>query len=438
MTGYGTIAAAVAAGDAALVRRLSAGLLKPLKNNFVERPWGGMRLRTFKRLYPLPDQHSLTGLGLGECFEVSACEEDDEAREHPSRLRFDDGSEIALPALLERHAPSLFGADFAARYGSSFPLLPKILDIKELLSVQGHPSGNTEVYVVIDADPGATLRLGFNRDLDPDAFAAELAEGRACQQALLDGLGPRADGHRLQARLRPWLADREAGAAAAMEALEEFRPFAGGDGVIESLLERLKSLYWRVLDVMNEIPIAAGDVIYNANPPRVAPAPSASAEVHALGDPAGRESLVLEIRRPGPTFRAWDNVRFPMRPVDVRAAVASLNVERTSPEEFRVEPEPVPGRPGAFASVRAPLFALEHLRPAAGRPLLVPAEGPHCLHAIAGRVVLHSEDGRRLGTLDRGESAVVPIGVGAYYVDADDEADAEVVRVSLRDERTRR
>ena len=45
------------------------------------------------------------------------------------------------------------------------------------------------------------------------------------------------------------------------------------------------------------------------------------AEVHALGNPEGREILALEIRRPGPTFRAWDNVRFPVRDVDVDAAL---------------------------------------------------------------------------------------------------------------------
>ena len=38
-------------------------------------------------------------------------------------------------------------------------------------------------------------------------------------------------------------------------------------------------------------------------------------------------------------------------------------------------------------------------------------------------------DGRELGTLERGESAVVPAGVGAYRIEAN--APADVVRVVL-------
>lgn len=431
MTAGGTIASAVLDGDASLVARLASSLLKPRKDNFVERPWGGMRLRTFKGLCPLPDQHAVTGLGLGESFEISAWESDEEARANPSRLRFEDGSELTLGALLARHAPVLLGQDFAVRFGAGFPLLPKILDIKELLSVQGHPPANTEAYIVIDADPGATLRLGFNRDLDPAAFAAELAAGRDSQRRLLDALNPAVDQQRLQARLQPWLADRGAELSDGARALEELGPLRAGRAEVERLLEPLKSLYWRVLDVMNEIRVSPGDVIYNANPPRIAPAAAASAEVHALGNPEGREILLLEIRRPGVTFRAWDNVRFPLRQVDVEAAAEALSWKRTAPEEFRVVPEPVDGRPGTWRSVRAPLFEVEHLRVAAGDTVSVPPEPPHCLHAIAGRVAVHSERGERVGQLERGESAIVPIGVGGYQVVGVESA--EVIKVALPD-----
>jgi len=60
-------------------------------------------------------------------------------------------------------------------------------------------------------------------------------------------------------------------------------------------------------------------LIYNANPEAVSAATgrSRSAEVNALGNPQGKGFLALEIRRPGPTFRAWDHVRFPLRPIDV-------------------------------------------------------------------------------------------------------------------------
>jgi hypothetical protein len=154
-----------------------------------------------------------------------------------------------------------------------------------------------------------------------------------------------------------------------------------------------------------------------------------SAEVHALGNPESREILALEIRRPGPTFRAWDNVRFPLRNVDVDAAIAALNLKGTIAADFVVEPRAVPGRPGVYRSVDSEYFRVEHLRPSPGAPVKVPRELPHSLHVIAGEVTVIAEDGRNVGALARGESALVPIGVGAYAIRA--ERAAELVKASL-------
>jgi len=60
----------------------------------------------------------------------------------------------------------------------------------------------------------------------------------------------------------------------------------------------------------------------------------------------------------------------------------------------------------------------------------VPASTPHSLHALAGKVGVCGPDGRALGNLERGESALVPVGVGAYRVVADDEP-AALVKVDL-------
>src|SRR3970282_843712 len=110
------------------------------------------------------------------------------------------------------------------------------------------------------------------------------------------------------------------------------------------------------LESLNAIPVKAGDVIYNTNPSRVVAASGkpASAEVHALGNPEGRGLLALEIRRPGPTLRAWDNVRFPLRYIDTEAALHSLNLGATRPEEFIVERVLV--RPGVHRSVDCEYF----------------------------------------------------------------------------------
>ena len=74
---------------------------------------------------------------------------------------------MSLPSLARgARARRCSGADFVARHGKRWPLLPKTLAVAELLSVQAHPPGNTEVYVIIAADAGATIRLGFKTDVD--------------------------------------------------------------------------------------------------------------------------------------------------------------------------------------------------------------------------------------------------------------------------------
>lgn len=425
-------ARAILAGDPDALRRLAGSIIKPMHDNLVERPWGGMRMLDYKGL---ADVRPSAGMGFGEAFEIAADDRDPEARAHPSRIRCADGSMLSLPELLERHAAELFGPAFVRRYGACFPLLPKTLDVAELLSVQGHPPGNTEVYVIIDAEPGATIRLGFARDIDAPAFGRRLAAGRRDQQALLDLCRPGADPQTLQRVIAPWLAARTAAPETLEHALTPLLAPHTRFAAAARLLHMLRELYWEVLDAMNELAVEPGHVIHNATPARIAAETGQppSAEVHALGNPENRELLALEIRRPGPTFRAWDNVRFPLRPIDVEAALAALNLRRTEPHEFVAARRPVPDRPGVAVSVDSPYFRLEHLTPRAGQAIDVPAGSPHCLHAIGGRVTLSSAaSGAVLAELARGESALVPIGVGAYRVTAADDR-AHVVKVDLPD-----
>lgn len=421
-----TQAEALLNGDERLVREAASRLIVPLANNLVERPWGGLWLRDFKALDAAPERGEASGRRFGEAFEIAACDDDDEAGRYPSRIALHDGSTVALPALLRAQGERLLGREFVRAYGGAYPLLPKVLDIKELLSVQGHPAGHTEVYVIVAAEPGATIRLGFAADIDSAELGQTLTRGLAEQRALLAHLGPGCDERALQQALAPWLAERGAGPGTlAADAL----PRGTRDGAVREILERLKAVYWNVLERMNAVPVSPGQVIYNATPGRILERTggAAAAEVHALGNPERREILALEIRRPGPTFRAWDNVRFPMRDVDVDAALGALNLERTSPADFIVEP--VPDRDGVLVSVDCEFFRIEHLRPDRGRQVQVPAEAGHCLHVIEGGVSLVTDAGRALGRLERGRSAIVPLGVGAYTVAAD--GPAHVVRVSL-------
>ena len=416
-------------GERAAAVRLASALVVPLNNNFVERPWGGFRLRELKRARPDAIDSRLR---IGECFEVAADDRDAEARRYPSRVRFRDGSVATLPALLDTHAETLLGTRFVARHGKRWPLLPKTLDVVELLSVQAHPPGNTEVYVILAAEPGATLRLGFRRNVDGKSFGERVAAGRRDQQRLKELCGAAVGDDELQNELKPWLAHR-----AATPASLEPRWRARLDKrwrEVANVLGALHAAYWEVLDLMNEIPVAPGQVIYNATPERIAAARGIprSAEIHALGNAQGLEIVALEIRKPGTTYRAWDNVRFPLRDVDAAAAIAALNLEQTYPEEFLVARRPVPGRSGVAVSVDSAEYRLEHLTPTAMAAIDVPAGEPHNLHALAGSVSVYATDGALVGRLASGDSALVPIGVGAYRVVADAEP-AEVLKVSVPD-----
>ena len=369
---------------------------------------------------------------IGEFFEIAADDRDAEARRYPSRIRFRDGSVATLPALLDANAEALLGARFVARHGRHWPLLPKTLDVVELLSVQAHPAGNTEVYLILAADPGATLRLGFKQDVDAKSFGARVEAGRRDQLRLKELCGAAFGDDELQSELKPWLADR----AATPAALEpRWRPRVDKRWRhVADVLRALHAVYWDVLDLMNEIPVAPGQVVYNATPERIAAARGIprSAEIHALGNTQALEIVALEVRKPGTTYRAWDNVRFPLRDVDAAAAIAALNLERTYPKEFVAARTPVPGRPGVAVSVDSAEYRLEHLMPTAISAIDVAAGEPHNLHALAGAVSVYATDGALVGRLASGDSALVPIGVGAYRVVADAEP-AEVLKVSVPD-----
>jgi mannose-6-phosphate isomerase class I len=413
-------------GDRAQLTGLASRLLPVASDNLVERPWGGDWIKDFKAV---ASDAAGAPARWGEAFEISAYDDDDEASRFPSRVRLGDGSFIDLPVLLKAQGKQLLGEEFVGRYGSCFPLLPKTLDVKELLSVQGHPSGNTEVYIIVDSEPGATLRLGFSRDVDAAEMTSALCRGIEQQRALLALLRDGIDARAAQANVAPWFATRDADISALSAWLKD--GFPTRSEAAAALLIDLKALYWRTLDSMNAIPVEPGQVIYNATPNRLLARNGgvASAEVHALGNPEGLEILALEIRRPGPTFRAWDNVRFPIREVDVAAAIDALNLSATRPEEFLVERQPVPGRDGAFVSVDCEYFRVEHLMPDAGVAVEVPSSAPHSLHCLKGAVEFSADDGRAIGHLERGQSALVPIGVGGYRLAAT--SSAEVIRVSL-------
>ena len=83
----------------------------------------------------------------------------------------------------------LLGDYVLEKWGGKFPVLVKLLDCADKLSVQVHPDdeyaalnengsfGKTEMWYVLDAKPGAKLIYGFNRDVTKEEFEHALENG---------------------------------------------------------------------------------------------------------------------------------------------------------------------------------------------------------------------------------------------------------------------
>jgi mannose-6-phosphate isomerase len=96
---------------------------------------------------------------------------------------------MSLPDALAGDPDHWLGADHVARHGLEPGLLTKLLDAGERLPVHSHPDrafaaahldcdhGKTEAWIVLDAEPGACVWLGFRDELPPEELA-ELVEAQ--------------------------------------------------------------------------------------------------------------------------------------------------------------------------------------------------------------------------------------------------------------------
>ena len=96
-----------------------------------------------------------------------------------------------LASLATEYGAELLGTLSLRRYGLDFPLLAKYIDANDALSVQVHPDdgyahtveahtgfhGKTEAWYVVEAEPGARLVFGLNRNADRETFAQAVAGG---------------------------------------------------------------------------------------------------------------------------------------------------------------------------------------------------------------------------------------------------------------------
>ncbi len=136
----------------------------------VPKPWGGKRLRELGKL--VEADPAATGR-YGESWEVADLPDHALSASPTGRTLVASGHHRgkSLRRLIVESGPALLGSASPTPAGD-FPLLFKLLDTAEYLSIQVHPDrhyasdrsgwfAKTESWYVLDAEPGATILKGF-------------------------------------------------------------------------------------------------------------------------------------------------------------------------------------------------------------------------------------------------------------------------------------
>ena len=144
---------------------------------FKERVWGG---RNLERLYqkPLPPDQR-----IGESWEIT------DRPEGVSLIANGALTGKSLRWLMEHHRQNVLGAQAAT--SGPFPLLVKILDAQETLSVQVHPPAavaaqlggepKTEMWYITDATPQAELFAGLKPGVTRSEFEQRIKDGTVAE-----------------------------------------------------------------------------------------------------------------------------------------------------------------------------------------------------------------------------------------------------------------
>ncbi len=144
-------------------------LLKPPVKDYL---WGGTRLKT-EYNYETDKEKA------AEAW-VLSCHKDGSDIVENGEL-----AGMTLPEVLKLWGDKAIGKNAAAF--PYFPLLIKLIDAKDRLSVQVHPDdtyalknegefGKTEMWYVVDCDEGAELIYGFNREVSKEEFERRIKD----------------------------------------------------------------------------------------------------------------------------------------------------------------------------------------------------------------------------------------------------------------------
>ena len=130
--------------------------------------WGGKQIAAFKNI-------EIDKSNVGESWEIS----DIPGCESIVALGSDKG--LTLVELIDKYKELLVGEKVYAQFGNHFPLLVKFIDSHQNLSVQVHPndelamkrhncSGKSEMWYVINAEPGAKIYTGMCKEITPERY----------------------------------------------------------------------------------------------------------------------------------------------------------------------------------------------------------------------------------------------------------------------------
>ncbi len=132
---------------------------------FKDKIWGGSKIKDIIGIDYTPLER------CGELWVLSSIEGEETIVENGFL------AESTLSEVIDMYMDELMGEKNYNEFGENFPLLFKIIDAKDKLSVQVHPdnklaqqkgmdNGKTEMWYIMQADQGAEIISGFNKDMN--------------------------------------------------------------------------------------------------------------------------------------------------------------------------------------------------------------------------------------------------------------------------------
>lgn len=135
------------------------------------------------KLYPMLFKQNRKTLVWGtEDWTVSGVPNSESEVENGTWARYN------LTEVISRRPEEILGRQTAIKYNNQLPLLAKIIDAHQDLSIQVHPNdemakrehnkfGKSEMWYILDAEPGAFLYAGFKEHITPEQYKERVANG---------------------------------------------------------------------------------------------------------------------------------------------------------------------------------------------------------------------------------------------------------------------